>query len=99
MKRMYRRFFSPWAACSLAALRMPTPSSLMCMSGKVQGNTTGDGCDEPIQEFMSIISTPHGHFDYSATPSARRQFLNQCSGSAQNTSAVDAIISQFGVAH
>jgi hypothetical protein len=49
--------------------------------GKVQGNTTGDGCNESILEFMSIIRTRHGHLDYSATRSARRQFLDECSGS------------------
>jgi hypothetical protein len=85
-------------ACAVNVAHADSCSSLVCMMGMVQGGN-GGGCDGPIKDFMSIIETHHGHFDASATPDARREFLNQCPGSSQNTSQVDSIISQFGTTH
>lgn len=76
-------------------------ASLLCMMGKVQGGVAGsgssaDGCASPISDFMTIIERHHGHLDSSATETARRTYLNSCSGAGENTSAIDAIISAFG---
>ncbi|MDR5781243.1 TrbM/KikA/MpfK family conjugal transfer protein [Caballeronia sp. LZ065] len=70
--------------------------SLMCMAGKVQGQSGGGGCDQPIKDFFSIKRYHHGHLDLGPTSDARRQFLDQCPGSQQNASSIDGIISQFG---
>ena len=75
--------------------------SLMCMMGKVQGGISGngsskDGCAEGISDFMSIIKTHNGHMDLSATPTARRDYLNSCPGASANAGPIDSIISQFG---
>lgn len=76
-------------------------ASLMCMMGKVQGGVSGngssqDGCAQGVSDFESIIKTRHGHIDESATPIARRDYLNSCPGASANSTAIDAIISQFG---
>jgi len=75
--------------------------SLICMMGKVQGGVSGngsskDGCGQGISDFESIIETRHGHLDESATPIARRNYLNSCPGASADSEAINAIISQFG---
>jgi hypothetical protein len=70
--------------------------TLMCMAGKLQGQSGGDDCNQPIKDFFSIKKYHHGHLDLGPTSDARRQFLNDCPGSQQNASNIDGIISQFG---
>lgn len=70
--------------------------TLMCMAGKVNGQSGGDDCNQPIKDFFSIKKYHHGHLDLGPTSDARRQFLNDCPGSQQNASNIDGIISQFG---
>lgn len=75
--------------------------SLICMMGKVQGGVTGngsnqDGCAPGIQDFLSIVKKHNGHLDLTATPKARRDYLNSCRGAATDSSSVDSIISNFG---
>ena len=70
--------------------------TLMCMAGKVQGQSGGGDCDQPIKDFFAIKRFHHGHLDLGPTSDARRQFLDQCPGSQQNASTIDEIISQFG---
>ena len=70
--------------------------TLMCMAGKVQGQSGGNDCDQPIKDFFAIKRFHHGHLDLGPTSDARRQFLDQCPGSQQNASSIDGIISQFG---
>ncbi|SAL80242.1 conjugal transfer protein [Caballeronia telluris] len=75
--------------------------SLICMMGKVQGGVAGngsvqDGCAQGISDFLSIVKTRHGHIDLTATPKARKDYLNLCPGAAGNPSDIDSIISKFG---
>jgi hypothetical protein len=75
--------------------------SLICMAGKVQGGVVGNGgsqggCSRGIGDFLSIIKTHNGHMDLTATPNARRDYLNSCPGAAADASVVDSIISKFG---
>lgn len=72
--------------------------TLICMAGKVHGQTGGGDCDQPIKDFFAIKRYHHGHLDLGPTSDARRQFLDQCPGSQQNASNIDGIISQFGTA-
>jgi hypothetical protein len=71
-------------------------ASLLCMAGEAAGSGGGSRCDKPIKDFLSIVEYRHGHVDYNATPSARRDYLNSCPGSNQDTSNIDSIISAFG---
>ncbi|WP_175982999.1 TrbM/KikA/MpfK family conjugal transfer protein [Caballeronia zhejiangensis] len=75
--------------------------SLICMVGKVQGGiagngSSGDGCSQGINDFLSIVRTHHGHMDLTATPNARRDYLNSCPGAAADAPAVESVISKFG---
>ncbi|BCZ85741.1 hypothetical protein PTKU64_94160 (plasmid) [Paraburkholderia terrae] len=70
--------------------------SLICMAGKVQGQSGGDDCNQAIKDFFSIKRYHHGHLDLGPTSDARRQFLDQCPGSQQNAGSLDEIMSQFG---
>lgn len=72
--------------------------TLVCMAGKVRGQSGGDDCNQPIKDFFSIKKYHHGHLDLGPTSDARREFLTQCPGSQQNASSIDGIISQFGTA-
>ena len=73
-------------------------ASLLCMAGEVAGSSGGSSCNAPINDFLSIVEYRHGHLDYSATPKARKDYLNSCPGSSQDTSSIDSIISAFGSA-
>ncbi|SAL78487.1 hypothetical protein AWB67_05270 [Caballeronia terrestris] len=90
------------ALCApFAALAKDPCQSLICMAGKVQGGIHGngnsqDGCSQGIGDFLSIIETHNGHMDLTATPKARRDYLNSCPGAAADASAVDSVISKFG---
>lgn len=66
------------------------------MSGKVNGQSGGESCDQPVKDFFSIKKYHHGHLDLEPTSDARREFLNQCPGAQQNASSIDAVISAFG---
>jgi hypothetical protein len=73
--------------------------TLICMAGKVQGQSGGDDCNQAIKDFFSIKKYHHGHLDLGPTSDARRQFLDQCPDSQQqNAGNVDQVISQFGTA-
>lgn len=88
------------SASSVAFAKDPC-QSLICMVGKVQGGIAGngssdDGCSQGISDFLSIVKTHHGHMDLTATPNARRDYLNSCPGAAADAPAVDSVISKFG---
>lgn len=73
--------------------------TVICMAGKVQGQSGGDDCNQAIKDFFSIKRYHHGHLDLGPTSDARRQFLDQCPDSQQkNASNLDQIISLFGTA-
>lgn len=71
--------------------------TLVCMMGKVAGQSGGDSCDQPIKDFFSIKRYHRGHLDLGPTSDERRKFLNQCPDEQhKNSGAVDQIISLFG---
>jgi hypothetical protein len=78
------------------ALAKDACASLLCMAGEATGGGGGSSCDKPIKDFLSIIEYRHGHVDLNATPNARRDYLNSCPGSNQDTLSIDSIISAFG---
>jgi hypothetical protein len=73
-------------------------ASLLCMAGEAAGAGGGSSCNKPIKDFLSIVEYRHGHVDLNATPNARRNYLNSCPGSNQDTSSINSIISAFGSA-
>ena len=53
--------------------------TLLCMTGKLQGQSGGIECNQPIADYFNIIEYgKHWRFDPSATAAARLGFLNSC---------------------
>ena len=59
--------------------------SVLCMAGKVEGQTGGGACSGPIADYFSIVEYgKHGKFSPSSTASARLNFLNSCGSGVGN---------------
>ncbi len=53
--------------------------SLLCMAGKLQGQSGGEACGAPIGDYFAIIRFGrHGRFNPARTASARLSFLTSC---------------------
>jgi hypothetical protein len=53
--------------------------SLLCMAGKLQGQSGGDACSAPIGDYFAIMKFGrHGRFNPSKTAAARLNFLTSC---------------------
>lgn len=53
--------------------------TLLCMVGKLEGQSGGSACDQPISDYFSIIGYGrHWRFSPSVTAAERLNFLNSC---------------------
>jgi hypothetical protein len=53
--------------------------TLLCMAGKLQGQSSGSDCSTPISDYFGIVRFgKHGRFSPSKTAAARLSFLNSC---------------------
>ena len=53
--------------------------TLLCMAGKLQGQSGGGNCDAPISDYFSIVEfEKRGRFDAGKTATARLNFLHRC---------------------
>ncbi|EPN9162935.1 TrbM/KikA/MpfK family conjugal transfer protein [Escherichia coli] len=87
-------------ACGNANAQDPC-RMVACMAGKVggeYGNLDGSDCSGAVADFFSIVETgKHGVFRPDKTARSRLKALKKCPDQlAQNTNAVDSIISKFG---
>ena len=56
--------------------------SLLCMAGKLQGQSGGAACSKPISDYFSIIQYgKHWRFNPGRTAAARFNYLNSCPSS------------------
>ena len=79
MRRFYLVLLGITVAASPAYASDPC-QTLLCMAGKLQGQSGGGDCDTPIGDYFSIVKFgKHGRFNASGTASARLSFLNSCS--------------------
>ncbi|MFN2098380.1 conjugal transfer protein [Pantoea agglomerans] len=69
-------------------------ATVMCMYGKVTGNSGGDDCKGPEKDFFDIVKKKKGKFQASKTSDARKTFLVECKGA--DPSSIAEIISKFG---
>jgi hypothetical protein len=54
--------------------------SLLCMAGKLHGQSGGSSCSQPISDYFSIIKYgKRWRFSPSKTAAARFNYLNNCS--------------------
>lgn len=62
-----------------AAFAANSCDTLLCMAGKLQGQSGGSDCNQPIADYFNIeIFGRHGKFNPGATAAARLDYLNSC---------------------
>ena len=58
---------------------------LLCMAGKLDGQSGGGACSGPIADYFNIIKYgKHWRFSPSSTAAARLNFLNSCGSGVGN---------------
>jgi hypothetical protein len=67
-----------------------TPCDMvMCLGGRVAGESGGSGCSSAEKKYFSIIATKHGKFSPSRTAKERDKELRKCSsGNEDNVSKI-----------
>ncbi|WP_210532033.1 hypothetical protein [Pantoea ananatis] len=85
--------------CLLVTAVSPTYAAdpcemVMCMWGKVTGNSGGDDCKGPEKAFFDKVKKKKGKFSPSETADARKEMLMGCKGA--DPSSIAEIISKFG---
>jgi hypothetical protein len=79
--KILRLYFLSFSLIIIASNAYANPcETLLCMAGKLQGQSGGNACNQPISDYFSIIMYgKHWKFNPSATAAARLSFLNSCS--------------------
>lgn len=54
--------------------------SVLCMFGKLTGNSGGSACSSAERDYFSILVKKHGNIKWSKTATARLDYLNSCNG-------------------
>ena len=82
MKILRVYLLSLMVICSASAAHAANPcETLLCMAGKLEGQSGGGACSSPIADYFNIIKYgKHWHFSPSKTITARLNFLNSCGG-------------------
>ncbi len=57
---------------------------VLCMYGKLTGNSGGSACSNPAKAYFDIVSKKKGAINWARTAALRGQFLNGCSGADQS---------------
>lgn len=68
--------------------------SVICLYGKMTGNSGGGECKSSEIAFFNIVKKKKGSIRWDKTFDARMSFLNQCSSA--DPSAISKIMSKFG---
>jgi hypothetical protein len=72
-----------FACCLLgsgSAVADDSCTSVLCLYGKLTGNSGGSACSGPEKAYFSILVKKHGKIKWSDTASQRGKFLNSCDG-------------------
>lgn len=72
---------------------------IMCMSGKLTGNSGGSDCNSAEAAFFNIVKKNKHGFLPNHTKDARKAFLNECPDNGEggsNQSMISQIISKYG---
>ncbi len=79
MKIFRVAFLSLVLTFAVGAANAEPCETLLCMAGKLHGQSGGSSCNGPIKDYFNIIKfKKHGKFSPSATAAARLSFLNRC---------------------
>jgi hypothetical protein len=68
--------------------------SVLCMFGKLTGNSGGSACSSAERDYFSIVVKKHGNIKWGKTATARQNYLNSCSGA--DRSYTQQINAKFG---
>ena len=68
--------------------------SVLCMFGKLTGNSGGSACSSAERDYFSILVKKHGNIKWSKTATARLNYLNSCPGA--DRSYTQQINAKFG---
>ena len=72
-------FFLVLIVFTVRAAHADPCDTLLCMAGRLQGQSGGTECNQPISDYFSIIEYgKHWRFNPGATAAARLGFLNSC---------------------
>lgn len=72
---------------------------IMCMSGKLTGDSGGSECNSAESAFFNIVQKKKHSFSSSRTKDARKAFLNECPDNGEggsNQAIISKIISKYG---
>jgi len=86
MKSLRLCFLSVLVVFTASVAHASNPcESVLCMAGKVEGQSGGASCSGPIADYFNIVEYgKHGKFSPSSTAAARLNFLNSCGSGAGN---------------
>ncbi len=72
-------FLSTFVFFAASAAYADPCQTLLCMAGKLQGQSGGSDCSQPIADYFNIlVFGRHDSFNPSATATARLNYLNSC---------------------
>ena len=82
MKILRVYFLSLLVIFTTSAANASNPcETLLCMAGKLEGQSGGSACSGPIADYFNIIEYgKHWRFSPSSTAAARLNFLKGCGG-------------------
>lgn len=71
-----------FAICLLGSATASADSckTVLCMYGKLTGNSGGSECSSAEADYFNILIKKHGDVRWGKTSTARGQFLNSCPG-------------------
>lgn len=79
MKRIRIYFLSIFLIFTASAAQANPCETLLCMAGKLSGQSGGSACSQPISDYFGIIRYgKHWRFSPGATAAARLNLLNSC---------------------
>ncbi len=79
MNRICICFLSLFLVFTASAAQATPCETLLCMAGKLQGQSGGSACSQPISDYFSIIRYgKHWRFSPGSTAAARLNLLNSC---------------------
>jgi hypothetical protein len=85
MKIICLCFLSIGMILSASAAQADACETVLCMAGKLEGQSGGGACSGPIADYFNIIKYgKHWRFSPTATIAARLNFLNSCGSAVGN---------------
>lgn len=72
----------------------PACEAVVCLAGKIAGQSGGSACNGSINKYFSIVVKKRGKFNPSRTADARNSWLSQCS--TDTSGSISRINAKYG---